>query len=164
MSVFSFIGNVCTTGPGINDGVRNAAEPCTYYSYIRFEDSNGGNKYLERIFIPSYLDSLISVGTNAKYHIVEYNVPTPFGSKPFRIVYAIEINEKCFSAIEEAKKIFSTSKLGALKLFLFGLITLPLWGIGLIFIIQGVRLSFLSLPDTEMVKGLEGENYYASAT
>lgn len=111
MSVLSFSGTICATGPGLDSGAVNVNGGAnTLYSYIRFENSEKEDKYLEHVVVPYYLDSHISVGSTAKYHIAEVKYPTPFGKKPIRFIYGIDVDGKCFSATKEAGRILRDLK------------------------------------------------------
>lgn len=135
------------TGPAVH---QSGAEPCSFYDYLRFENSDGQEIYQERVMAPAFLDSLIGAGTVATFSIAEVLIPTLFGSKPMHFVYAVESNGKVRKAIEQNERILKSLKADSLKLVWYGFILLMAWGFGLLFWVQAVRFMRISLPLREM--------------
>ena len=120
------------------------------YDYIRFQGEDQTETYLQRVCIPTYLDSSISIGSPAEFHIVTLSYPKIFGSRDISYVYAVTLNGKTKESLNEVRRCFSSSKWGALNLFLVGIILLPAFGFGVLLWIAGLRLLGLALPEQQM--------------
>jgi len=150
-SVKKLSGELVATGPVVYHGVQSGgAEPGSVYDYIRLENSDGQESYLERVTVPAFLDSLIGIGKVATLYVAEVRIPTLFSSAPMHFVYAVEVDGKVRKATEQVQKILRSIKGGVVTLFLLGLVLLPAWGAGLLFWIRAFRLIKLSLPLDEM--------------
>ncbi len=143
-------GELVATGPVVYDGAHNWAEPAAMYDYVRLEEDGGHDFYMERVMVPAFIDSLLGVGTKAKFYIVEVRIPTLFGSKPMHLIYAIDVNGKMHRAIEQTQRCLRSAKGGAIKLFGYGCVLLIAWGFGLLLWVQAFRLLRVSLPLADM--------------
>ena len=116
------------------------------YSYVRV-----GTTYLEKVKIPGVLDSLMRSGMTCTVWVATIKVPTPllFRSE-IRVAYAVEIDGVVHEAIEAVKRGWTSAKwLMVLLLLGVGGVTILLY-VGLLFWINAIRLSFVTLPLKQM--------------
>ncbi|MDH0342066.1 hypothetical protein [Chromobacterium haemolyticum] len=157
MMVRKIKGRLVATGPVMHDGVDNGAEPATIYNYVRLQDENGGDTYMQQVFVPAVLDSLLDVGTAGTFYVVEVAIPKLFGSRPFHFVFGLEVGGKLYQAVPQTRRILNGCKGGAAKLAWYGLILLIAWGFGLLLWVQAARLLSITLPESEMTAVLAGK-------
>lgn len=154
MSIRKIHGRLTTTGPVLQDGVDNGAEPAAIYQYVRFEEEGRREVYLQHVFVPSYLDSLLNAGSVGTFFVVELAMPKLFGSRPFYFIYAVEIGGTLYEAIPQTKRILNGCKGAVGKLAWYGLILLIAWGFGLLLWVQAGRLFSMQLPEAAMANSL----------
>lgn len=146
-TVHKITGTLAATGAVVYDGPSNASEPAAIYDHLLIE-GDGHDWHLQRVIVPAYLDSFLTVGAAMTLYVAVVQIPTLLGSKPMYVVYALATGGKVRTAVAEAKRCFGRSKIGgALKLFGYGFLLLIVYGVGVLFWAQGARLLMTGLPD-----------------
>lgn len=118
----------------------------TNYRYVRV-----GDTVLKTVKVPIELDSLLRDGSDCTLWVAAVDLPTPllFKTRVY-VVYAAEIGGRIYAAIEEVKRGWTGAKwLLAAALGALGLLTL-LGYVGILFLVNAVRMSFVELPIDEM--------------
>jgi len=155
MSILKKIsGELVATGSVVHDGAHNSSEPAAMYDYLRFEDEQGQDVFLERVIVPAAMDSHLGLGIVGKFYLVEVRVPTLFSSKPMYFFYGIETNGRVRKAITQTQRCLRSAKGGVIKLFGYGCILLVAWGFGLLLWVQAFRLLSINLPLKAMEESL----------
>lgn len=118
----------------------------TNYRYVRV-----GDAVLKTVKIPVELDSLLRDGLDCTLWVAAIDLPTPLLFKArIYTVYAVEIGGRIYTAIDEAKRGWSTAKwLLVGGLCVLGIFTILIY-VGFLFLINAVRMSFVELPIDEM--------------
>ncbi len=126
-------------------------EAAALVEYIEIDVLEGDAVLLSRVLVPPILWSMLKSDSVCTLHLLE--VPMPklfFGIKPLYILFAVEVDGKVRKAIEPARGCLRVTKFSALKLFGCGLLLLPVYGFGLLFIVMAIRLWSISFPAAQM--------------
>lgn len=134
-----------------------ALGPVTYhkaaavYDYMRV-----GSAYLKNVKIVGSLATLLRNGEDCTLWVATIRTPTPWFTKAnIYMVYAVEVGGVMHQAIEEVRREWGISRvLSFFILFGTGVPTMFLFGIGLLFWINALRLPFANLPIEEMRRAL----------
>lgn len=118
----------------------------TNYRYVRV-----GDAVLKTVKVPVELDSLLRDGADCTLWVAAIDLPTPlFFKTRIYVVYAVEIGGRICKAIDEVRRGWVGGKwLLAAGLGALGLLTL-LGYVGILFLVNAVRMSFVELPMEEM--------------
>lgn len=151
-------GVLATTGPATYFGSDSQSESATNYDYLRIEGDDGREYYLERVVVPSYLDATLTSGTRGSFYIVPIAVPKLFGSHQVYSLFALSASDgKLRQAIPQAARCTTDGKIGnALRLFWYGTILMPAFGVGLLYWIAALRFILIKAPVEEMQQALQG--------
>lgn len=148
-------GRLAATGLVVHE---QRPENVSIYDYLRFVGENGQETYLERVFVPGYLDSRIGAGFMGRFYLVTLHYPQLFGSKPSSFLFGVVSAGQLWDGIQPVRKCFGLTKMGVVQLFIGGLVLLVAWGFGLLFWIQAIRLIRLELPMNKMREALKAES------
>ncbi len=113
------------------------------YNYIRV-----GDAFLKSVKIPGVLATLLQNGMACTLWVATIRTPTPlFFKTDIHVVYAVEVGGQVHKAIEDVSRGWTGAKWLTVISFLgVGFVTMPLFGLGVLFWINAVRLSFVELP------------------
>ena len=117
-----------------------------------YESMRVGKTYLKAVKVVGQLDTLLRNGEDCTLWVATIRTPTPFLFKRnIYMVYAVEVDGVVHQAIDVVRREWTTSKIFTfLTLFGVGIPTMFLFGMGLLFWINAVRLPFAQLPLAEM--------------
>lgn len=124
--------------------VRYAREVAVY------ESMRVGATYLKAVKVVGQLDTLLRNGEDCTLWVATIRTPTPFLFKRnICMVYAVEdATGVVHQAIDEVRRDWTTSRiLTFFILFGAGVPTMFMFGLGLLFWINALRLPFATLPD-----------------
>ena len=114
-----------------------------------YESLRVGKTYLKAVKVVGQLDTLLRNGENCTLWVATIRTPTPFLFKRnIYMVYAVEVDGVVHQAIDVVRREWTSSKIFTfLTLFGVGIPTMFLFGMGLLFWINALRLPFATLPD-----------------
>lgn len=140
-----------TTGPVNYSGPDRRAESAAVYDYLRIEGDDGREHFLEKVAVPSYLDASIAVGMKGTFYFVTITFPTLLGSQPVRYLFATSSGGKLRQAIPQAARCATQGNIGvALRLFWYGIILMPAFGVGLLYWLAALRFIRIKAPVNDM--------------
>lgn len=115
-----------------------------------YESLRAGKTYLKAVKVVGQLDTLLRNGENCTLWVATIRTPTPFLFKrDIYMIYAVEdATGVVHQAIDEVRREWTTSRiLTFFVLFGVGIPTMFMFGLGLLFWINALRLPFATLPD-----------------
>ena len=115
-----------------------------------YESMRVGAVYLKGVKVVGRLDTLLRNGEDCTLWLATIRTPTPFLFKrEIFMIYAVEDSTgMVHQAIDEVRRDWTTSRiLTFFVLFGVGVPTMLMFGLGLLFWINALRLPFATLPD-----------------
>ena len=132
--LMTFSGNIEVTGPHEikSDGIN--------YQYIRFYNEDVKNaQMVKKVVATSNIDSYVSPGTAGKFYLAK--------SGNGMVMYGFKNDTRAVQDIDEVSRVFGKAKRTAWVFIVCSIPLIPIFGLGLIVLFQGVKMLFaLNIP------------------